>query len=73
MAGPPSGVEPYREFVKAKREEGVELQALPGLLREKGYGGGLRELKEDGVVLATDYDGRYSQKANPHYRLAPEE
>ncbi len=45
VAGPPSGVEPYREFVKAKREEGVELQALLGLLREKGYEGSYSSLR----------------------------
>ena len=45
VCGPPSGVEPYREFVKAKREEGVELQALLGLLREKGYVGSYSSLR----------------------------
>ena len=45
VAGPPSGVEPYREFVKAKREEGVELQALLGLLREEGYEGSYSSLR----------------------------
>ena len=32
-----SGVAPWGEFVKAKRDEGVELQALLGLVREEGY------------------------------------
>ena len=42
--GPVSGVEPWREFVKAKRAEGVEIQALLGLLRERGYPGSYSSL-----------------------------
>lgn len=43
--GPVSGVERYREFVKAKREEGVEIQALLGLLQERGYEGSYSSLR----------------------------
>ncbi len=32
-------VEPYREFVVQKRAEGVEMKALHGLLRERGFSG----------------------------------
>lgn len=43
--GPVSGAEPFREFVQAKRSEGVEIQALLGLLREKGYQGSYSSLR----------------------------
>lgn len=37
--GPASTVEPYRAFVVQKRAEGVEIMALWGLLKERGYPG----------------------------------
>jgi transposase len=43
--GPPSSVEPYREFVKKKRREGVEIRALHGLLKEKGFKGGYSSVR----------------------------
>lgn len=43
--GPISGVEPYRDFVKEKRADGVEIQALLGLLRERGYEGSYSSLR----------------------------
>lgn len=45
VPGPASGVEPYREFVKAKRQDGVELRALLGLLLERGYQGSYSSLR----------------------------
>jgi transposase len=38
-AGPASTVEPYRAFVIEKRAEGVEIMALWGLLKERGFPG----------------------------------
>jgi len=43
--GPPSSVEPYRDFVKEKRQEGVEIQALHALLKEKGFKGGYSSVR----------------------------
>jgi transposase len=43
--GPVSSVEPYRGLVKEKREEGVEMKALLGLLREQGYPGSYGSLR----------------------------
>jgi transposase len=37
--GPPSSLEPYREFVSEKRAQGVQMTALWQLLRERGYAG----------------------------------
>ena len=37
--GPPSRVEPFRHFVEERRKEGVEIRALHGLLKERGYEG----------------------------------
>lgn len=37
--GPPSTVEPYRDFIAQKRAEGVEIMALWGLLKERGFRG----------------------------------
>ena len=45
LPGPVSGVAPWGEFVKAKRDEGVELQALLGLVREEGYAGSYSSLR----------------------------
>ena len=45
LCGPTSGVEPYRGYVEAKRDEGVEVQALLGLLREQGYSGSYSSLR----------------------------
>jgi transposase len=42
---PVSGVEPWRELVEAKRADGVEIQALLGLLRERGYAGSYSSLR----------------------------
>ena len=45
LAGPESTVEPFREFVAQKRVEGVELKALLGLLRERGFVGSYSSLR----------------------------
>jgi transposase len=45
LAGPESTVEPYREFVTQKRAEGVELKALFGLMRERGFDGSYSALR----------------------------
>src|SRR5688572_29569771 len=45
LAGPDSTVEPHREFVAQKRAEGVELRALLGLLRERGFAGSYSALR----------------------------
>ena len=62
VCGPPSGVEPYREFVKAKREEGVELQALLGLLREKGYEGSYSSLRRFAAHLEKKRPAVYKRR-----------
>jgi len=43
--GPISAVEPWREFVKARRADGVEIRALLGLVRERGYAGSYSSLR----------------------------
>jgi transposase len=43
--GPVSTVEKYRDFVKEKRKEGVEIKALLGLLCERGYEGSYSSLR----------------------------
>jgi len=43
--GPKSIVEPYRDFVKQKRKEGVEIRALHVLLKEKGFKGGYSSVR----------------------------
>jgi transposase len=43
--GPPSCVEPYREFVEEKRGEGVEVRALHVLLKERGFTGSYSSLR----------------------------
>lgn len=45
LAGPESSVEPYRELVSQKRTDGVELKALLGLLRERGFTGSYSSLR----------------------------
>jgi transposase len=45
VRGPVSSVEKYRDFVEEKRKKGVELKALLGLLREKGYEGSYSSLR----------------------------
>lgn len=37
--GPPSSLEPYREFIIEKRAQGVEMMALWQQLRERGFAG----------------------------------
>jgi len=45
LPGPGSLVEPHRAFVEQKRGEGVEIQALLGLLREQGFAGSYSSLR----------------------------
>ncbi|PIT92145.1 MAG: hypothetical protein COU08_04005 [Candidatus Harrisonbacteria bacterium CG10_big_fil_rev_8_21_14_0_10_42_17] len=44
-SGPPSIVEPHREFVLEKRKEGVEIRALHQLLIERGFNGSYSSLR----------------------------
>lgn len=44
-AGPASSAEPYRAFIVEKRKEGVELTALLGLVRERGFQGSYSSLR----------------------------
>jgi transposase len=45
LPGPISRAERYRTFIESKRSEGVEIQALLGLLRERGYEGSYSSLR----------------------------
>ena len=59
LPGPSSGVEPYREFVKAKRGDGVELRALLGLLVERGYRGSYSSLRRFVARLEKNHPAAY--------------
>ncbi len=45
VRGPVSSLEPYRDYVKEKREKGVEMKALLNLLHERGYDGSYSSLR----------------------------
>jgi transposase len=45
VRAPVSSVEKYRAFVEEKRKKGVEIMALLGLLRERGYEGSYSSLR----------------------------
>lgn len=53
-SGPRSVVEPYGDFVKEKRAQGVELVALHRLLNERGFTGSYSALRR--------YVGRFEEK-----------
>ena len=44
-SGPRPAAEAFRDFIDAKRKEGVEIKALLGLLRERGFEGSYSALK----------------------------